>query len=258
MRRAVRALAGSRRGGEGGGGNPLNLTFNGDFSTGNFSQWFQKQDPPNRRATVVTSPVPAGATHAGRFELQNGDETDDPSGGHRSEVRTDLKLREGDTFYFRNVIRRSGGVAGRPSNSAQTLMQWKNDGTGTAPLDLRVLWSAQYALCDARVTGGMRVYWEGPIDPPADTYTNFLFGVKFSTNASTGWVKVWMNDVQQTMKTGVTGTTLSADGFTLYTDTLRPSLESYLKVGYYSGSTLTYEGIVYHALTRYGPTAEGV
>jgi hypothetical protein len=74
--------------------------FNGDYETGDFSQYLETQAPPGR-ARIVSSPVGEG-NFAACFEFQEGDPI--VAGGHRSEAIPDREFRSGDAYYFRDLI----------------------------------------------------------------------------------------------------------------------------------------------------------
>lgn len=259
------------------------LLWTGGYDTADFSQWSGIQAPAARQPTIVTGKVRRG-THAARFELQANDEAGGSAPGHRSEVyKSDatggpLKFKEGDIRWFSFSVLFESAAFGNASawgNGNQMVVQWKNDGTGSAPLELRILDGGatndgRLAITDRRVfnyTTGLKIFWAGPRMDAAgmlNVWHDFEVGVHFSSNNTVGWVEVYYArdggaPVRQTMaapRRDPVEFTRSADGYRVTTDTLKSGSESYIKQGYYTGGDMAFAGVVYHDGMRYGTTRE--
>jgi hypothetical protein len=177
---------------------------------------------------IVTSPAPpAPLVYCGQYSV--------PGDGQRCE---DLPLGwgydalpyvEGGEFWFGDSI---WLPVGHPVNvgGSQTLIQWKNNSTGSPPLEVCIGQNSNYI----RVQGG----YGNPLGPrlTARNLALATFGVwnrvvlhiKFSRFPATSLVEVWWNGTQV-----VSG--YQPDGGTLYpTDgTNTATLPSYQKFGYY-------------------------
>lgn len=79
------------------------LDFNGDFETGDFSQFWEVQ-ANEKRATVVEAPLGKGK-YAAHFEVQEGDPEVVGPGGNRAEAIPDRFFWDGDFAYFRGLTK---------------------------------------------------------------------------------------------------------------------------------------------------------
>jgi hypothetical protein len=230
---------------------PTPADWYGGYEAGDFSEWTGVQAPVGRRPTIVESPVREGR-YAARFELAPGDRTD--TGGyvaHRSEVflgSNDLPLREGDERWFGFSVRFGAGFDRRQGN--QAVVQWKNDGTGSAPFDLRVHDDGRLCLADVRDWQAKVLHWctAGPVQ--TDVWHDFRVRVRFSSDPREGFVELHYQDQpQQLASSGATRT---------FFGTLEPGADSYVKQGYYTGTEFFHRGVVYHDAMRIGSRASDV
>ncbi|MEJ2867035.1 heparin lyase I family protein [Actinomycetospora sp. OC33-EN08] len=112
-----------------------------------------------------------------------------PGGGKRSEVEPDFKsLREGDEYYFGFSVRLAPDFPADTSDW-QVITQFKNDGTGTPPLELKV--QDGKFLIDG--DGGSFSQVVGDARP--GQWTHLVLKVKFSS--SDGRVSAWQDGVQR-------------------------------------------------------------
>lgn len=145
-----------------------------------------------------------------------------PGGGKRSEVEPDFKsLSEGDEYYFGFSVRLAPDF---PVNTSdwQVITQFKNDGTGTPPLELKV--QDGKFLIDG--DGGAFSREVGPATP--GQWTHIVLKVKFSS--SDGTVSAWQDGVQR-----------FAD-FAPPSGTLYEGKNSYVKTGIYRDSSIGQAG----------------
>jgi hypothetical protein len=159
-----------------------------------------------------------------------------PSGGNRTEVEpTTPRFREGDDLWFGYSVYLPSGF---PTDvvSWQLITQWKNDGTGSPPLEITVgkgnIWlSGGYG----HPTGPKN--FATPIST-ADTgrRIDLVFHIVFSRDPARGSVNVWRDGTQRI-------TNFHPTGGTLYPDSAKAvptgSLTSFWKMGLYRDPAIT-------------------
>ncbi|MDN5933278.1 MAG: polysaccharide lyase, partial [Pseudonocardia sp.] len=113
------------------------------------------------------------------------------------------------------------------------IAQWKNDGTGSPPLELSVE-GGQYALSGGYGHPDGAQTWSEPLaDAVTGAWVDWTFHIVFSDGAD-ALVEVWKDG--EAILTG-----FSPDAGTLY-----PGLDSYLKLGYYRDTAIDQVGTVIH------------
>lgn len=143
------------------------------------------------------------------------------------------KFEEGDTRWFGDTI---VIVDGFPDVFFNNVRQWKNDGTGSAPLYFGA-WDGQMQL---HGTFGDRAV--GDIDE--GTPHRYVFGIHFAADGD-GWVEVY-RDGEQVLDR-------------IPASTLWAGTESYAKIGYYrGGEEIVGTGAVLHRDYRVGTTRAAV
>jgi hypothetical protein len=156
-----------------------------------------------------------------------------PGGGQRSEIEPNVdNLTEGQDRYVRLSVRLADGFPVN-TNSWQLLTQFKNEGTGSPPLELRV-GNGNFVLSGGfGRPGGARSF--DKVIGPAVTgrVVTVVLHVKFSADPSKGFVDAWLDGQQKFA------------GFRPPGGTLYPGMYSYWKLGLYRdrgiGETATYE-----------------
>ncbi|WP_245561464.1 heparin lyase I family protein [Actinomycetospora chiangmaiensis] len=174
---------------------------------------------------IVNSPVTSGAKSA-QFTM--------PGGGTRSEiVPTTAEFGEGQDRYFRFSFYLPAGFPTQV-NTWQVITQWKNDGTGSPPLEITV--------------GGGNLNLEGGYGYPAGPRTfakplapattgqriDLVIHVFFSRDPSKGTVDVWRNGTQVLAGYKPAGGTLYPTSAASTATT-----SSYWKMGLYRDSAIT-------------------
>ena len=160
--------------------------FNGDFETGDFSQYFETQALEGR-ASVVKSPVAQGK-FAGLFEVLEGDPEVVGPGGHRSEVIPDREFFEGDEAYVRDLI----NLQEVDWDHWAIPFQFHDASKGSPPLCgllIRVEGEKRLRIC----SGDQKVIYFDLLVPEGryfEIVLHVVFGVK-------GSVEVWLNGVSQ-------------------------------------------------------------
>ena len=240
------------------------LLFNGDYSTGDFSQWPNVQtrnyngDGANYvqtySASVISDPVKG---LVGRFEVRSGD-VPPFGGGERAEDASTAALTgglEGQTRWYRFSTKfdptfsqnhATGGWAITNQFHPDTL-------TGSPPL----AWDAGvrngYWTLTANRQSAPQVYlglvtiFQTPLN--VGNWFDVKMQIHWSTSDTTGWVRVWINDVPQILSNGA---------YTYYVRTLIPGTNTtYYKEGMYRSAT-SLTDIVYHAGFRAATTEAGL
>ncbi len=204
------------------------LLFNGDFDTGDTSQWTGVQEEGGMVTILPTTWGPIG-----RFEL------DDP-GDVRAEVYRDLVMRRGDDRWFRWQTAFDPRFPGE--DDWHVIWQLHQDGNrGGPPLALEIggrRAPGRFFLHGNGMHHGRRdgpYYWLGPRIKPARWY-DLMIHVNHSPNPRKGFVEVWLNGEKQTLGNRRT----RMRGPTLY------DRYNYPKLGYYRSSDASRSGVVYH------------
>ena len=193
----------------------------------------------------MESPVRTGR-YAARFELRPGDRTE--TGGyvsHRSEVflgSKEVPLREGDERWFGFSVLFGEDFDARAGN--QVVLQWKNDGTGSAPFDMRVNEDGRLCLADVRDWDAKVFHWCTPGPVETGRWHDFQVHARFSSDPEQGFVELhYQQEPQQLSSSGTERA---------YFATLEPGADSYVKQGYYTGTEFAQAGVVYHDSMRIG------
>lgn len=238
--------------------------FNGDYSTGNFSQWQDVQNKyyngsaanyqPAYPATVVNDPQKGNAA---RYEVRSGDV---PFGsGERSEVLTGARQSGGTEGQIRWYKFSTKFDPTFPMNHADLgwglTNQWHAtpDDVGSPPFGMYVdqrngYWSMTIQK-QSRPGTYERVFsiWDTPLD--RGNWHDITLQVMFSTSDSIGWIRLWQNGVQQRFVDG-------SDTFRVRT--LTPGTTSvYYKEGYYR-QRMAPTGILYQTGFRSATDVSGL
>ncbi len=144
-----------------------------------------------------------------------------PSGSQRAEVEPDVaEFSEGETRFFRLTYTLPPSFPLKPSGF-QLATQWKNDGTGSPPLELRVE-DGKFRLGGGfGRPGGSRLFATDVGPAVTGRPVDIVVGIVFSSDPGKGRVDVWL-DGKQTVA-----------GFRPPGGTLYPGKQSYWKVGLY-------------------------
>ncbi|MDN5750555.1 MAG: heparin lyase I family protein, partial [Pseudonocardia sp.] len=193
------------------------LLWEADVETGDLSQFTDGGDPQQAGSPepeIVSDPVRDGET-AVAFTI--------PGGGQRNEVLPGPEFSEGDERWFGFSTFLQDGF---PTDAGWSLIaQWKNDGTGSPPLELSVE-GGQYALSGGYGHPDGAQTWSEPLaDAVTGAWVDWTFHIVFSDGAD-ALVEVW--------KDGEAILT----GFSPAAGTLYPGLDSYLKLGYYRDTAI--------------------
>jgi hypothetical protein len=144
-----------------------------------------------------------------------------PSGSQRAEVEPDVdEFGEGQTRFFRLTYLLPPSFPLDPSGF-QLATQWKNDGTGSPPLELRVQ-DGKFRLGGGfGRPGGSRLFATDIAPAITGRPVDLVVGIVFSSDPAKGRVDVWVDGAQKIA------------GFRPPGGTLYPGKRSYWKVGLY-------------------------
>jgi len=230
------------------GGSPAAATSSvpiwaGTYNSGTLSEFVATSWNNVPKAPAVVSAPAFEGPHAGVYVI--------PAGGARSESVPKLRnLREGDSMYFGWSTRLGSGFPLNISNW-QVITQWKNNGIGSPPLELKI--ANGYFMLDGgygwpgnttSVRSRLASHMIGAAH--ANVWDRWIAHIKFSSVASIGSVDLWRNGIK--VFTG-----LHMPGGTLY-----PRMTSYLKLGYYRDKAIRTQGTVYQDDWKVGPTFASV
>ncbi|ADO74388.1 heparin lyase I family protein [Stigmatella aurantiaca] len=213
-----------------------NVVWRGDFETGSISQWSHTQAVSADRLQIVNSPARQGS-YAIKATVQQGD---DPinSSGNRNELVYMSHEPVNSEFYYRWSTR---FAANFPSAKTwQLFTQWHHEGCcGSPPVEFYV-YGEEIRLS----IGGNSpvIVWKTPL--VRDTWHDFIFHVKWSPDASVGFVELYHNGQIVLPKRKIA---------TMFSGSL-----NYLKVGLYRSDTVQPVGVVYHDGWMQARTLEAV
>jgi LysM repeat protein len=172
--------------------------------------------------------------------------TGSSSGTARAEIIPRFQaLREGNEYWFGLRTRLSQSY---PAGSTwQLIAQWKNDGTGSPPVQLAAQ-GGRYTLVGHNSGGGVAYRHDLGIAPGGPIrvgeWEKWAIRIRFSSSASSGLVEVWRNGEQ------------------VLAPTARPTLysgrTSYAKVGYYRDEGIGADSWVEHDYYRIGTSRGAV
>jgi len=144
-----------------------------------------------------------------------------PSGSQRAEIEPAVpEFSEGQTRYFRLTYLLPPSFPTDPQGF-QLATQWKNDGTGSPPLELRIE-KGRFVLGGGYGRpGGSRLFATDVAPVVTGRPVEIVVGIRFSSDPDRGRVDVWIDGAQKIA------------GFRPPGGTLYPGRSSYWKVGLY-------------------------
>ena len=210
------------------------VTWKGDFETGDLSQW-NKCDCYAGRIQVVTPPIAHdGYRNAVKVTVKKGDDPINASGNRNELVNSAVKLPEGTETWYRWSTMFAPNY---PSETKwQLFTQWHHPSNdGSPPLEFTV-YGEEIRLSLNQAT---EIKWRTPL--VRGVWHDFMFHVKFSDDPKVGFVELWYNGKQVVQK--------------YYMKTFA---NAYLKQGLYRNETISADGVVYHMGMRQGRTMASV
>ena len=197
--------------------------LNETFDDPDFSLWQSVQRAYDDRITTVDAP--GGRTgKVGRFEVRG---TDRWYGTARAELAF-FKEFAGEgmvrTYKWRTMF-----AADYPSSPLwQDVAQWKNEGEGTPPFQIKV--EGEEISFQAGWQHTWKKFWKTPL--VRNQWLEFEVKMKFSSDPSQGWAEIRFNGQEVMPRTAV--------------QNLYPDLKNYFKVGLYRSEQIQPTGVVYH------------
>jgi polysaccharide lyase-like protein len=216
-----------------------------NYETGNFSQWAFVQAMPGG-ASIIKSPVRQGR-YAARFVVGPGDDPINAT-GERSEVYVATGEKEGTESWWAWSTYFPAGFHPNINGSMNIFTQWHHTGTRCPPpVTFEVDNTRSPAKLKLRAWGGrLPTSCEPPSKRAWDFATlrrgrwyNFVFHVKWSSNRSIGFVKVWVNGRVRVPK--------------IHTATLYEGQGVYLKQGFYRAPSSLTTTIIHDGMRRFRP-----
>jgi hypothetical protein len=200
------------------------VVWRGDFETGDHSQWTRTQMVSSDRLALVSSPLRQGR-YALKTTVYQGD---DPinSSGNRNELVRMTREAAGSEYYYRFSTMFASDF---PSvKTWQLFTQWHHEGgSGSPPVEFYV-YGEEIRLNIGGDPGV--IVWKTPL--VRGQWQDFIFHVKWSPNATVGFVELYHNGQLVLPKR--------------YIATQFSGMLNYLKVGLYRSDTVTQRGVVYH------------
>jgi len=198
--------------------------FADDFE-GDLSRWEQIQRAFTDRISTVDAPT-GDRGRVARFEVRGTDRWNDTQRAELAWIGD--KADEGET---RTYSWSSFFPASYPSvdpSLYQDILQWKNDGTGTPPLQVKI--SGEKLSINAGPQHGYRDVWSTKLE--RGRWLDFSVRIRWSEDRSKGWIEASYNGQPVLARTPLQG--------------LYPGLENYLKVGLYRHDAIQPTGVVFH------------
>jgi hypothetical protein len=197
------------------------VVWRGDFETGNYSQWSGAQIVSADRMAAVTSPVREGR-YSMKVTVRQGDDPIDSS-GNRNELLRMTREAVGSEYYYKWSTM---FAADFPSVSTwQLFAQWHHEGSsGSPPVEFFVYGE------EIRLNVRGTTVWRTPL--VRGVWQDFVFHVKWSPDASVGFVEVYLNGKLSLPKR--------------YAATQFSGYLNYLKLGLYRNSSIAKTGVLYH------------
>jgi hypothetical protein len=196
----------------------------GDFETGTRGQWSSTQMVSADRLALVASPLRQGR-YALKATVKQGDDPINAS-GNRNELVRMTREPVGSEYYYRwSTMFDSTFPSAR---TWQLFTQWHHEGNSGSPPVEFLVYGEEIRLNIGGNPG--TIVWRTPL--VRGQWQDFIFHVKWSPNASVGFVELYHNGKLVLPKRYIA---------TQYSGQL-----NYLKVGLYRNETVAQTGIVYH------------
>ncbi|AKJ00277.1 uncharacterized protein (TIGR03382 family) [Archangium gephyra] len=198
--------------------------WEGNFETGNLSQWDREQTVSSSRLLVVSSPVREGR-YALKTTVRQGDDPINASGNRNELLYLDREAPGSEFFYKWSTLFPKSFPR---SSKWQIFTQWHHDGSGgSPPLEFYVV-DDQLRLRVGGSTG--KIVWRSPL--LREQWNDFVLHVKWSPDPKVGFVELYHNGkvVLPLMKVA----------------TQYSGQRNYLKMGLYRDASIAPEGVVFH------------
>ena len=201
------------------------VVFAEGFEDGTLGGWDEVQRARPGSISIVGDRAREGA-RAARFELRDGDHIDGEEASRAELVAPDDPLGAGDEREYRW----STFVPARYPRSErwQVIAQWKNEGTGSPPLELDLL--GDDVVLSAQAGGKPVELGRAPL--ARGRWLDFRVRIRFAERARDAAIDVWYRGRRMVRRRGVA--------------TLYPGRTSYFKLGLYRDGAITATAALYH------------
>lgn len=203
--------------------NPEGIEWQGNFETGDISQWDIVQQVSSDRITISEDPVREG-NYAARFEVRPGDNIGNTS--PRAELANFLHEQEGEERYYRWFTYFDPNFPTNYKNSFVTFTQWRAMDESD-DLSAFMVWGDKIQLRQE----GTR--WSAPL--VKGVWHEFVFHVKWSPDPDVGFIELWYDGELVMPKINVE-TMAGTPG---------NAVSNYVKQGLYKADEIP-TGVVYH------------
>lgn len=220
------------------------VIWRGDAETGDLSQWQNVNQGAPGRITVVDNPVAQG-NYAYKFVLNNGDTIFGTERVTLSQQYDTSKyeINGQEKYYGWSVMLPTD----YPFPSSWSLVvQWKGIHTGSPPIQLSQKGGDWQLTYRPTVNSSNIVKWRTPVKK--GQYENFVMHVKWSTDASIGFIELWYNGVL------VVPLFHTAN---IHTNGTSP-VPNYIAMGLYRDASISTNVVLYHDGMVVGRTYESV
>jgi hypothetical protein len=208
-----------------------NIIWQGNFETGDRSQWSGAQMVSPDRLQIVQAPSPV---REGRYAIKvTVRQGDDPihSGGNRNELFYNSYDPLGSEYFYAWSTMFDSSFPSYPSWQLFTQWHQQADCCGSPPVQFYVNGETVYL----EIGGNGRRMWSTPL--VRGVWYDFVFHVKWSDNPNVGFVELYLNGDLVLPRMMVA--------------TNMPGQRNYLKQGLYRNQVIAPTGIVYHdAMTQ--------
>jgi hypothetical protein len=251
------------------------LLFNGDFETGDFSQWASVLEAKPGRASIVTAPRKEGS-HAARLEARAGEfigsDAQPPPGRNRTELVLSpagkpYAPREGEDLWYRFSFYLPSKTPLPKAGTTQgmTILQWITDSpAGSAKFEQLGIFQFRdtkasgdpgpghveflYTDSDSRTDNTEHFWRKAASAVTRDVWHEVLMHKRWSSKPN-GYVEIWYDGQAQRLADGTTRMTMR---------TLTPGYSARMQHGIYRGNEIGGTAVIYLDGFRIGKTRAAV
>jgi hypothetical protein len=250
------------------------LIFNGDFETGDFSQWDGVLQAKSGRASIVSSPRKQGS-HAARLEARAGEfigsDANPPPGRNRTELVLSQKNghgpREGDAWWYRwyFYLPSDTPLPKDSTDEAMTILQWVTASpAGSSAFEQLGIFQFRdtkasgdpgpghvelvYTDSDSRNDGTEHFWRKAATAVTRDQWHELEIHKRWSSKPD-GYVEIWYDGAKQDLTDGTSK---------MFMRTLTPGYSARLQTGIYRGNAIGGNAVIYSDGFRIGKTRAAV
>lgn len=204
---------------------PQEVLLSEDFQSGAFSAWDLRQSAAPDRISLVSSPE-SQEDRVARFEVRGGDRWMGERDARAEIGWTGRYASEGDLMTYRWSTRFDRSFP--TSAEFQDVTQWKNEGTGSPPLQIKV--EDEEVALQAGEQANYAKLWRTPLE--RERWMDFELRVLWSEDPRRGWVELDRDGAAVLRRTEFA--------------TLFEGDRNYFKLGLYRSADIGPTGVVLH------------